>query len=171
MTSDEFFGRGTPKSRYDITLIDGLHTSRHTWTDFTHSLVFVDPQRHPAWIIDDVIPDSEFETIPSNRESKRAFKRAGQRPGLWRGDVWKVLYALDACRGIEFAVFGTQALVWQAADGRDVRLPRARQLGAIETLNFNGDLLRERIAPRKNDWNTALSLSLTSKGCSCVGDA
>lgn len=123
MTSDAFSREIAKDNVFDVVLIDGLHTFDQAWKDFVNSLAHVDPSRRPTWIIDDVIPQNEYVAIPSYKASKRAFKFAGRRPGLWRGDVWEMQPAFDDSQGIDFAVFESQALVWLTGGRQEVRYP------------------------------------------------
>lgn len=156
-TSDAFFNWLADDFSFDIILIDGLHTFEQTWQDFVNSLKFVNPLRYPVWIIDDVVPEDEMQAIPSYREAKRAQKLARRRPGLWRGDVWKVLLMLQATEGLEFSVFETQAVVWLSSTATKVRLPTPEEFKVTQSQTWDGEALARKMSSRTESWDAALA--------------
>ena len=75
MTSDEFFAQNSKK--YDIILIDGLHTKEQVSKDIINSLKVLNPGG--KIVVHDCLPSSEIaQEVPR--------KTAG-----WNGDVWKAI--------------------------------------------------------------------------------
>ncbi len=88
MTSDAFFA-ANPKLRFDVILIDGLHTYDQARRDVEHALQSVAPG---GWIaLHDMLPrDWIEEHVPQISTSR------------WTGDVWKVAFELARTSGVEF---------------------------------------------------------------------
>ena len=75
MTSDEFFANNTKK--YDIILIDGLHTKEQVGKDIINSLKCLN--KNGKIIVHDCLPPNEERQIVPRRQR------------TWNGDVWRTI--------------------------------------------------------------------------------
>jgi hypothetical protein len=95
-TSDEYFSRNWSTGiKFDLILLDGLHTAEQTYRDFVNSLHY----SHAAtiWMIDDVIPNDVYSAIPDNAEAVRQRKAAtGSGDTSWHGDVFKAMWMIKS---------------------------------------------------------------------------
>ena len=95
MTSDEYFSRHwSSGSKFDLILLDGLHTAEQTYRDFVNSLHYSHVKT--IWIIDDVLPNDQYSAIPDNAEAIRQRKAAGIADTAWHGDVYKVVWMIKS---------------------------------------------------------------------------
>jgi hypothetical protein len=92
-TSDVFFTERASKIKYDLIFLDGLHTFEQTFRDFCATM----PHAHgnTVWIIDDVFPNDVFSALPSQADTLRYRKLHGVKSGLWHGDVFKCIFAIN----------------------------------------------------------------------------
>jgi hypothetical protein len=94
MTSDRFFTEAVPPDqRYDIIFLDGLHTFEQTFRDFCASQAHA--HAGTVWVIDDVLPSDIFSALPVQEEALALRKQHGLRGGLWHGDVYKCVFAIN----------------------------------------------------------------------------
>ena len=96
LTSDEYFSRHWDDAvRFDLILLDGLHTAEQTYRDFVNSIHYA--HARTIWLIDDVIPSDAFSAIPDHSEALRQRKAAtGIEGGAWHGDVYKTVWMIKA---------------------------------------------------------------------------
>ncbi len=95
MTSDLFFTREARHQKYDLLLIDGLHTFEQTLRDFTNSLSCAHDKT--IWVIDDTVPCDVFSSLTNHLQAHRYRDEAGLTPKhgkAWHGDVFKLVFAL-----------------------------------------------------------------------------
>jgi len=94
MTSDRYFTEFAARDmKYDIILLDGLHTFEQTFRDFCATM----PHTHAdtIWIIDDVFPSDVFSALPSQKDALRYRKSSGGKSRQWHGDVFKCVFAIN----------------------------------------------------------------------------
>jgi hypothetical protein len=95
ITSDEYFSRDWSSGiKFDLILLDGLHTAEQTYRDFVNSLHYSHVKT--IWLIDDVIPNDQYSAIPDNAEAIRQRKAAGIADTAWHGDVYKVVWMIKS---------------------------------------------------------------------------
>jgi hypothetical protein len=96
LTSDEYFSRHwNDGTKFDLILLDGLHTAEQTYRDFTHSLHFA--HARTVWLIDDVMPNDKYSAIPDWSEAiARRKAETGSDDKAWHGDVYKVVWMIRA---------------------------------------------------------------------------
>ncbi len=108
LTSDEYFKRHWDEGqRFDLILLDGLHTAEQTYRDFVNSLHFA--HANTIWLIDDVMPNDAFSSIPDQDEAIRQRKATGSDNTAWHGDVYKVVWMIRTFhRGMRLRTFWKQ---------------------------------------------------------------
>ena len=85
MTSDEYFESLSPKVKFDLIFIDGLHTEEQVRKDVISSLKHL--KKGGRIILDDALPNSPLEAVET------------PKPGAgWRGTVYKFI-AEERVRG------------------------------------------------------------------------
>ena len=87
MTSDEFFRLNAAKSRhdqlkFDLVLIDGLHSWEQVLRDFLNALACLQPGG--LIVFHDCLPFDERQQVDPRP----------QPHGFWTGNVWKTLFVL-----------------------------------------------------------------------------
>jgi hypothetical protein len=91
--SDQYFSQHVPHGmKFDIVLLDGLHTFEQTFRDFCASTSHAHPDT--IWIIDDVFPSDIFSALRSQKEAIRHRREHGLKGRLWHGDVFKCIFAI-----------------------------------------------------------------------------
>ena len=95
-TSDEYFARHWDDgTKFDLILLDGLHTFEQTYRDFVNSLHFA--HRRTIWLIDDVMPNDKYSAIPDGAEAlARRKAETGSDYPAWHGDVYKIVWMIHA---------------------------------------------------------------------------
>ena len=94
VTSDAYFTGKMPAGlRFDIIFLDGLHTFEQTLRDFCATMPHA--HRDTVWIIDDVFPSDVFSALPSQEDAYALRKLHGRGRGLWHGDVYKCIFAIN----------------------------------------------------------------------------
>jgi hypothetical protein len=166
VTSDEYFSRHWSDGiRFDLILLDGLHTAEQTYRDFVNSLHYA--HARTIWLIDDVMPNDVFSAIPDQSEALRKRKAAtGSSDSAWHGDVYKVVWMIKAFHNNmtvrTFWKQQPQSLVYYSC-ATDTPSVSSATLGEIASLTFNGtlshrteynigdedDILRECVAAMK----------------------
>ncbi|WP_353953741.1 class I SAM-dependent methyltransferase [Knoellia sp. S7-12] len=115
MASDDFFRGLPPQHSFDLVFVDGLHEWRQTYRDVMASLLHIPP--HGVIVLDDVVPDDEFASLPDQSLALELRRAAGNFSTRWQGDVYKVLLAiLETHPEIEFRVIDgphAQAVLWR----------------------------------------------------------
>lgn len=93
-TSDEYFRRHWNDGfKFDLILLDGLHTSEQTYRDFVNSLRFA--HEKTVWLIDDVVPNDVYSANPDSNEAiTRRKAETGSEDSSWHGDVYKVVWMI-----------------------------------------------------------------------------
>ena len=96
LTSDEYFSRHWDGAcKFDLILLDGLHTAEQTYRDFVNSLHYA--HARTVWLIDDVVPSDVFSANPDSAEAISQRKAAtGSDDHSWHGDVYKVVWMIRA---------------------------------------------------------------------------
>ena len=151
MRSDDFF-QSFPASlpaelfsdanniRFDIILIDGLHTYEQSLRDFENSLAFA--HDNTVWILDDTIPCDPYSSLPSDDlcykyREKAGLVRKGHPGGQWHGDVYKTVFAIhDRYRDYSYCtVMGRnpQTIIWKSPSSRISLFADPK---AIDTLGY-----------------------------------
>ncbi|MBK8815447.1 MAG: DUF563 domain-containing protein [Methylococcaceae bacterium] len=137
MTSDDFFCKDLEKGRFDIIMVDGLHTFEQTFRDFCASLSLAHDRT--IWLIDDTVPNDVFSAIPNQREAISFRKKFGGKSNAWHGDVFKVIFAInDFFPCFQYRTISTdgnsQTIVWRAS--RPNFQPKFNSLEKISRLDF-----------------------------------
>lgn len=89
-TSDAFFAGVEHLKGLDLVFVDGLHLIEQAARDFVNAIRF--GHRGTVIAMDDVLPNNAYEATREFHE------------GNWTGDVWKILYALDAAGDFDIFV-------------------------------------------------------------------
>lgn len=126
LTSDEYFARHWDDGlKFDLILLDGLHTAEQTYRDFVSSLHFA--HANTVWLIDDVMPNDAYSAIPDQNEAIRRRKATtGSDDTAWHGDVYKVVWMIKTFhRGMRLRTFWKQQpqslVYYSSAAGVDPR--------------------------------------------------
>ena len=144
LTSDEYFSRHrTASDKFDLILLDGVHTAEQTYRDFVNSLCHAHPTT--VWLIDDVMPSDVFSAIPNHAEAIRLRRAAiGGTDSTWHGDVYKVIWMIKTFHGNmtlrTFRHGQPQALVYSS--GAEKAATSALTLGEISNLSYIDTLAR-----------------------------
>lgn len=92
-TSDEYFSANFHNpTKFDLILLDGLHTAEQTYRDLVNSLHFSHPGT--VWLIDDVMPNDKYSALPNHEEAIKQRRAAGGSDTSWHGDVYKVVWMI-----------------------------------------------------------------------------
>ena len=93
-TSDDYFHKHWRDGiKFDLILLDGLHTAEQTYRDFNNSLRFA--HERTVWLIDDVVPNDVYSANPDSVEAIKQRKAAtGSDDSSWHGDVYKVIWMI-----------------------------------------------------------------------------
>lgn len=147
LTSDEYFRRHWDDGqRFDLILLDGLHTAEQTYRDFVNSLHFA--HANTVWLIDDVMPNDAFSAIPDQAESIRQRKATGSDNTAWHGDVYKVVWMIRTFhRGMRLRTFSKQqpqSLVYYP-NAAGVTPGLDMTFGEIAQLTFEDTLVRRAV--------------------------
>jgi predicted O-methyltransferase YrrM len=116
-TSDEFFERLDSDAKFDLILLDGLHTYEQTYRDLTNSLRHTRPRSFV--LVDDVVPSDETSAIPDQMESYAERVRLNSDVRKWHGDVFRLVLVLRdhhpelAFRTIVGESDNEQAVIWR----------------------------------------------------------
>lgn len=96
LTSDEYFSRHWNDGiKFDLILLDGLHTAEQTYRDFINSLHYA--HGRTVWLIDDVMPNDAYSAIPDLATAiSRRKAETGSDNNAWHGDVYKVVWMIKA---------------------------------------------------------------------------
>jgi len=93
-TSDEFFRQWDSTNKFDLILIDGLHTFTQTLRDFTNSLSV--SHSNTVWVIDDVLPTNYASVAKTQMEFQRLKNVDPSIPSGWYGDTYKILFFIES---------------------------------------------------------------------------
>jgi hypothetical protein len=95
-TSDAYFDRKNPADRFDVVLVDGLHTFEQSRRDVLNSL---NSLNEPGVIVmHDCNPSHPAAAYPAaSYQEAAALKLPGWTP-VWNGDVWKTVCYLRSHR-------------------------------------------------------------------------
>jgi hypothetical protein len=148
ITSDEYFYRQWNSGiKFDLILLDGLHTAEQTYRDFVNSLHFA--HEKTIWLIDDVMPNDAFSAIPDQAESARQRAAAGNTCTDWHGDVYKVVWMINA-----FHKNMTLRTIWQSQPQAVVRYSNENSLRVENaTLTEIAKLTYEDTVSRRAEYN------------------
>lgn len=144
LSSDEYFSRNWhTEIKFDLILLDGLHTAEQTYRDFVNSLHYA--HATTIWLIDDVVPSDVYSAIPDQTEAVRQRKAAlGGNDMAWHGDVYKALWMIKAfhnnMRVRTFWKRQPQALVYYSAAAKPS--PKSATLGEIAALTYEDTVSR-----------------------------
>ena len=119
LESDRFFSRLPENQKFDLVFLDGLHEWRQTYRDLINALDHTPD--HAIILIDDVVPDDEWSSVPDQALAIERKRAAGRVDHRWQGDVFRVVLAIAAHHPeLDFRVIGDrgphdnpQALVWR----------------------------------------------------------
>ena len=103
-TSDDFFSKLEPITKYDVVFIDGMHQSEYVVRDINNSIQFLNDGG--KILVDDIIPltyDEQLK-IPKKHYYDNGILKYGEP---WTGDVWKVIYhvLLFNAQNIDFSYY------------------------------------------------------------------
>ena len=119
-TSDEFFNVWDKNNKFDVILIDGLHTYAQTLRDFTNSLSV--SHANTVWVIDDVLPTNYASVAQTQMEFQRLRKADPSIPPGWYGDTYKILYFIQSYfPSFSMLLYGGkrgQAVLYNDIDGK-----------------------------------------------------
>jgi hypothetical protein len=134
-TSDEYFRQHwRHELKYDVILLDGLHTAEQTYRDFVNSLHF--SHAKTVWLIDDVVPNDVYSANPDPDEAIRQRKAAtGSGDCSWHGDVYKIVWMIRSFHpNMKLRTFWPnqpQALVYFGATAASEATTNLRTIGAL----------------------------------------
>lgn len=135
-TSDNFWISKSP-SKYDIIMLDGLHTFEQTFRDLICSMRFA--HERTVWLIDDTLPSDVFSAIPDQKRSYRERQKMNIGGFPWHGDVFKIVPAI--CFFLPVLEYVTiinsgnpQTVAWYYP--RPVFQPSANNLESISRMSF-----------------------------------
>jgi len=94
VTSDDFFNQWDKTIKFDVILIDGLHTYSQTLRDFTNSLSV--SHEKTVWVIDDVLPTNYASVARTQMEFHRIKNVDHTIPSGWYGDTYKILFFIQS---------------------------------------------------------------------------
>jgi hypothetical protein len=149
-TSDEYFRQHWDRGlKYDLILLDGLHTADQTYRDFVNSLHFA--HEKTVWVIDDVVPNDVYSANPDSVEAIKQRRAAtGSEDCSWHGDVYKVVWMIRTFHPnmtlLTFWPKQPQALVYFGA-------PTSAQPVMNTTLKDIAALTYEDTVARRSDYN------------------
>lgn len=141
--SDRYFGEiAEAGERFDLILLDGLHTFEQTLRDLLNAVERLNPQG--LIVIDDVRPDSELAALPS-RDEATARRDAGEPwDRHWMGDVYRLVYFIDSfMQGWSYRITPDmgQLVMWRQARGG----VQERSVEAIAGLSYADMLARSEV--------------------------
>lgn len=99
-TSDAFFAKLDPATRFHVIYLDGLHTFEQTLRDLQAALTVLAPDG--IIILDDILPNSFDAALPDLDEVFLLRRRAAEiganwhYDGSWMGDVFKVVFFIES---------------------------------------------------------------------------
>lgn len=130
--SDDYFGSyADPKDEFDVVYLDGLHVYDQTLRDLLNALERLQPRG--VIVIDDTRPSTYISAMRDHRESYRERVRVGSTNKEWMGDVFKVVYFIQAfCPYLRYATIANnhgQTVVWRGT--RD-EAPRFNLSGIVD---------------------------------------
>ncbi len=137
-TSDNFFVHQTSDKTFDIIFIDGLHTFEQTLRDFLSSLAH--GHSKSVWIIDDVLPNDIFSSLPSQSDAYKFRSLLGNSANTsWHGDVYKLVFFIhDFFPEFSFSTLNShgnpQTIIWR--EPRSNFKPIFNNLELISRLSF-----------------------------------
>jgi len=113
-TSDAFWTSDKPL-KYDLIMIDGLHTFEQTFRDLVCSMRFAHDRT--VWLIDDTLPTDVFSAIPDQAKAFRERQKMQIGGSPWHGDVYKIIPAIhDFVPVLEYVTIinsgNPQTLAW-----------------------------------------------------------
>ncbi|MCX5946783.1 MAG: class I SAM-dependent methyltransferase [Cyanobacteria bacterium] len=89
-TSDKFFSNLEYSVKYDIVLIDGLHTYDQTYRDVLNALLHSHPKT--VILIDDTVPCDVFSCLRDPNSCIQLRRSHGRiEDGRWHGDTFKTI--------------------------------------------------------------------------------
>ncbi len=117
MTSDEFFARLDPGTRFDVVFVDGLHHYEQAYRDTINAMRHLSSRG--LLLLDDVVPSDELSAHRDLDEAMRLQRVAGVDRPLWHGDVYRAVCVLldhhpDLCVRTIVGSGNPQALIWSA---------------------------------------------------------
>lgn len=143
-SSDEFFFAKSCGEKFDVILLDGLHTFEQTYRDLQNALICLSDGG--SIIIDDIMPNSYLASLPDISAVSRIRRSENSPDQSWMGDVYKLASLIDGYfQQFSFATVketGRQLILWRAK-----RLPsvmRALKLESICRLSY-ADILGGKI--------------------------
>lgn len=134
-TSDDYFARHWDSGeKFDLILLDGLHTAEQTYRDFVNSLHYA--HERTIWLIDDVLPNDRYSAIPDYDEAINQRKaETGSEDRAWHGDVYKIVWMIRAFHpNMRLRTFGPeqpQSIVYSAPPTDAVMYSSLREIAAL----------------------------------------
>lgn len=163
MTSDDFFSELPARQRYDLVLLDGLHTFEQTYRDLCNTILH--SHSRTVILLDDTLPSDVYSSL-RNPEEAWAFRAATGHDGsgAWHGDTFKVVFAIhDFHFGLNYrTIVGSgnpQTLVWRSNAWR--RRPLLDSLEKISRMTYF-DMVSQIHVLRECDEEKAIEECLTA---------
>lgn len=118
--SDDYFASHADLAdEFDVIYLDGLHVYDQTLRDLLNALQHLQPRG--VIVIDDTRPPTAVAAMRDHLESYRERVRIGETSSEWMGDVYKVVFFIQAfCPFLRYATIANnhgQTVVWRG--GRD----------------------------------------------------
>lgn len=141
MSSDAFFDTISPRKRFDVAFVDGLHTAEQTYRDVINTFSHL---RRGAVLIDDTVPIDEYSAIPDQATSFQARESAGLEGRPWHGDVWRVVALFERHHPeLEWRTIvdegNPQTLVWRRRRGDAVTAATPEAIAAVHQLTYRDE--------------------------------
>jgi capsular polysaccharide biosynthesis protein len=145
-SSDEYFYSIGKEERFNVILLDGVHTFEQTYRDLQNALLCLEDGG--VIIIDDIMPNSYLASLPDINLVARIRKQSQSEDQSWMGDVYKLAFLIEGYfQQFSFAAVretGRQLVMWRAprraASMRPMRLEHICRLGYADALDRQGDL-------------------------------
>ncbi|ACB82358.1 hypothetical protein Mpop_4252 [Methylorubrum populi BJ001] len=139
-SSDEYFYSIGKEERFNVILLDGVHTFEQTYRDLQNALLCLEDGG--VIIIDDIMPNSYLASLPDINLVARIRKQSQSEDQSWMGDVYKLAFLIEGYfQQFSFAAVretGRQLVMWRAprraASMRPMRLEHICRLGYADAL-------------------------------------
>jgi hypothetical protein len=140
-TSDEFFSTLDHDNQFDVVFLDGLHTFEQTYRDLVNALQYCSSG---FVLIDDVVPCDGASALPDQDEARRerVRRQLPGDPGIWHGDVFKVVVALSEYHSSQVGfctIVGggnPQTIAWREKQLEDLRPIGGWSLAELDSVSY-----------------------------------